>query len=112
MAALTLTVPTGAGIVVAPITPSASDTIALSVLGEAGCNLRIQTTGTLSNLTISDSGLTPAANPLSPATTALAMSATQIKTVYISPKRADLATGLVTIVSSSQVGMTYELYPA
>lgn len=111
MAALTLTVPApGTGTVVTPLTPTASDTISLAVLGEAGCNLRIQTAGTGSNITISDAGATPAGNTTT--ATAITQSATQIRTVYISPKRADLSTGLVTITSSSQATMTYELYPA
>ncbi len=113
MAALTLIAPVGTGTTVTGTTPSATDTIALSVLGEAGCNLRVQTTGTLTNLTISDAGSTPAGNALSPATTAVTLSATQIKTIYISPKRADLATGLVTITASGALtGVTYELYSA
>jgi hypothetical protein len=110
MAALTLTVPTGAGTVVTPITPSASDTIAASLLGDQGGILRVQTTGTLSNLTVSDAGSTPAGNTTT--ATAIAMSATQIRSIYISPKRADPLTGLITITSSSQAGMTYELTPA
>lgn len=110
MAALSLTVPVTAGATVTPTTPTASDTIALAVLGDAGCILRVQTAGTLSNLTISDAGLTPAGNTT--AATAVAMSATQVKAIFISPKRADTATGLVTITSSSQTAMTYELYPA
>lgn len=111
MAALTLTTPTGGtGTVVTALTPSASDTIASSLLGEQGCVLRIQTAGTGSNITISDAGSTPAGS--STTATAITQSATQIRSVYISPKRADLTTGLVTITSSSQATMTYELYPA
>lgn len=110
MAALTLTVPVGTGATVTPTTPTASDTISLGVLGDAGCILRVQTTGTASNLTISDAGLTPAASATT--ATAVAMSATQVKALYISPKRADPLTGLVTLTSSSQTAITYELYPA
>ncbi len=110
MAALTLTVPApGTGTVVTPLTPTASDTIALAILGDAGCNLRIQTAGTGSNITISDAGSTPAGNTTT--ATAVTQSATQVRTVYISPKRAD-SSSLVTITSSSQATMTYELYPA
>jgi hypothetical protein len=100
----------GTGLVVTPTTPTASDTIAIAVLGDAGCNLRIQTAGTGSNITISDAGSTPAGNATT--ATAITQAATQVRTVYISPKRADLSTGLVTITSSSQATMTYELYPA
>lgn len=110
MAALTLTVPApGTGTVVTPLTPTASDTISLAILGDAGCNLRIQTAGTGSNLTVSDAGTTAAGS--SATATAITQSATQVRTVYISPKRCD-SSGLVTITSSSQATMTYELYPA
>jgi hypothetical protein len=110
MAAIPLIAPVSTGTTITPTTPTVSDTISIALLGDAGCNLRVQTTGTLSNLTISDAGITPAGS----ATTAtpVAMSATQIKTIYISPKRADLTTGLVTVTASSITGMTYELYPA
>ncbi len=111
MAALTLLVPTAAGTVVTGTTPTASDTIAASLLGDAGCILRCQTTGTSTNLTVSDAGATPAGNTTT--ATAITMSATQIKMIYISPKRADLATGLVTLTASGALtGVTYELYPA
>lgn len=111
MAAIPLTVPTpGTGTVVTATTPSASDTIAASLLGEQGCVLRIQTAGTGSNITISDAGTTPAGSATT--ATAITQAATQIRSVFISPKRADLTTGLVTITSSSQATMTYELYPA
>lgn len=112
MAALTLTVPQpGTGNVVTPLTPTATDTISLAVLGDAGCNLRIQSTGTGSTITISDAGFSPAGN--APPVTSITQSATQIRTVYVSPKRADLSTGLVTITASGALtGITYELYPA
>jgi hypothetical protein len=111
MAALTLTAPgPGTGTVVTALTPTASDTISTGVLGDQGCNLRIQTTGTSSNITISDAGSTPAGNATT--ATAITQTATQIRMVYISPKRAD-ATGVVTITASGALtGMTYELYPA
>jgi hypothetical protein len=71
----------------------------------------VQTTGTSTNLTVSDAGSTPAGNATT--ATAIAMSATQIKSIYISPKRADPATGLVTLTASGALtGVTYELYPA
>lgn len=111
MAAIPLIAPApGTGTVVTPTTPTASDTISSAVLGEVGCNLRVQTAGTGSNLTISDAGLTPAGSATT--ATAVTQAATQVRTIYISPKRADLVTGLVTITSSSQATMTYELYQA
>jgi hypothetical protein len=110
MAAIPLIAPApGTGTVVTATTPTASDTISIAVLGDAGCNLRIQTAGTGSNITISDAGTTPAGSATT--ATAITQGATQIRTVYISPKRAD-SSGLVTVTSSSQATMTYELYPA
>jgi hypothetical protein len=111
MAAIPLIAPVAAGTAVTATTPTASDTIAIAVLGDAGCNLRVQTTGTSTNLTISDAGSTPAGNTTT--ASAVTMSATQIKVIYISPKRADLSTGLVTLTASGALtGVTYELYPA
>lgn len=111
MAALTLQTPTGpGGAVVTANAASASDTITQAQLGTAGVLLRIATSGTLSNVTISDSGTTPANNPAT--VTAVALSATQIKVVYIAPSQVNLGTGVVTITSSSQTGLTYEVYPA
>ena len=110
MALLALTVPTAGGATVAPITPTASDTIALASLGDRGAYLRIETTGTATSVTVSDAGKSPAGNPAS--ASAVALSATEVKAVYISPRQADLVTGLVTVTSTSQTGVTYELYPA
>jgi hypothetical protein len=110
MAALTLFNPTTAGTIVAPAAATASDTIAQAVLGVRGVNLRIATAGTTSNVTISDASLTPGAS--NPATTsAIAMAATQVRVVYISPAQC-AAGGNVTITSSSQTNLTYEVYPA
>lgn len=110
MAALTMTVPAAAGTTVTSNSPSASDTVSSTQLGTQGCNLRIQTAGTGSNVTVSDAGLTPASNPAT--VTAVVMAATAVKVVYISPAQVNLSTGVVTITSTSQTSMTYELYPA
>ena len=110
MAALTLNTPTRPGAVVTPAAASASDTISRTVLGERGANLRIATAGTASNVTVSDSGTTPAGNPAT--VSAVAMGATQVKTVFVSPKQVDSSTGLVTITNTSTVALTYEVYPA
>lgn len=110
MAALVMSTPTAAGTIVTSNAASASDTISSTQLGTQGCNVRVQTTGTLSNVTFSDGGLTPASNPAT--VTAVAMGATQVRIVYVSPAQVNLGTGLVTITSSSQTGLTYEVYPA
>ena len=110
MAALTMSVPTAAGTVVTSNAATASDTITQAQLGTQGVNIRIATSGTTSNVTISDSGTTPASNPAQ--VSAIAMGATQVRIAYISPAQVNLSTGLVTITSSSQTGLTYEVYPA
>lgn len=110
MAALSLTVPTGPGAIATPASASASDTLSQAVIGANGVNLRIQTAGTSSNVTISDGGATPASNPAT--VTAIAMAATQVRYAYISPAQVNLGTGLVTITSSSQTNLTYEVTPS
>jgi hypothetical protein len=110
MAALTLTVPTTTGAICTTASASASDTLTQTQLGSAGCNLRISTAGTISNVSISDGGTTPSNNPGT--VTAIAMAATQVRYAYISPSQVNLGTGLVTITSSSQTALTYEVTPA
>ena len=110
MAALTLSVPTTAGVIVTQNAASASDTITQAQLGTQGVNLRISTAGTGSTVTVSDGGTTPANNPGTP--TGVVMAATQIRYVYISPSQVNLGTGLVTITSTSQTNLFYEVVPA
>lgn len=110
MAALTMAVPTGAGVTVTPNTASASDTITTAQLGTAGVNLIARTSGTVCNITISDAGFTPAGHIAS--VSAVATPATGVKAFYIAPSQADLSTGLVTIGANPITGLTYEVYPA
>lgn len=110
MAALTLTVPTTTGAICATASASASDTITNVQLGTAGCNLRISTAGTTSNVSISDAGVTPSNN--AGTVVPIAMAATEVRYAYISPTQANLGTGLVTITSSSQTNLKYEVTPA
>lgn len=110
MAALTLFNPTTTGTVVTPANASASDTIAQAVLGASGVNLRIATSGTTSNVSISDASLTPGGSNAA-TITPIAMSATQVRVVFISPAQCAPG-GNVTITSTSQTGLTYEVYPA
>ena len=106
MAALNLTVASPPGAIATPNNASASDTLTQAQVGATGINLRIQTTGTGSNVTISDGGATPVSNPGTPS--AIVMAATQVRYAYISPAQVNLGTGLVTITSTSQTGLTYE----
>lgn len=91
------------------ITPSASDTIALSTAGPNGWALRVITTGTSSNISIADPNVTALNNPGT--VTPIAAPATGVRMVYIPKAAANPGTALVTVTSSSQAGMTYELYP-
>lgn len=109
MAALNLTVPTAAGAICTPNSASASDTLTQAQIG-AGVNLRISTAGTTSNVSISDAGLTPSGN--AGTIVAIAMAATQVRYAFIGPTQANLGTGLVTITSTSQTNLIYEVTPA
>jgi hypothetical protein len=91
-----------------PITPTASDTIARTQFGPNGCVLRVITTGTASNISISDPGTTPSSNPGT--VTPLAAPATGVRMLPIPLAAINPATDLATITSSSQTGLTYELY--
>lgn len=91
------------------ITPAASDTIPGSTAGPNGWFLRVITTGTASNITVVDPGTTAISNPAS--VTPLAAPATGVRMLLI-PRGAINSSGVVTVTSSSQAGMTYELYTA
>jgi hypothetical protein len=91
------------------ITPTASDTIPGSTAGPNGWFLRVITTGTASNISVLDPGATAISNPGT--VTPLAAPATGVRMLLIS-RGAVNGAGFVTITSSSQAGMTYELYTA
>jgi hypothetical protein len=110
MTALTPQSVVSTGTTPVPITPTASDTIAVSTSGPAGWNLRVITTGTASNISVLDPGFTPQSNPGT--VTPLAAPATGSRMLFIPKQAASLATGNVTVTSSSQTGLTYELYTA
>lgn len=110
MAALTPQSVVTTGTTPTPITPSASDTIALATAGPAGWNLRVITTGTSSNVSVLDPTFTAVSNPGT--VTPLAAPATGVRMVFIPKAAASPASGNVTVTSSSQAGMTYELYTA
>ena len=95
-----------------PITPSAgspgSDTIAAGQMGPNGCVLRVITSGTASNVSVLDPNLTALGNPGT--VSALAAPATGVRWLPIPPSAVDPVTGNATVTSSSQTGLTYELY--
>jgi hypothetical protein len=92
-----------------PITPTASDTIPGSTAGPNGWFLRVITTGTASNISVLDPGFTPQSNPGT--VTPLAAPGTGVRMLLI-PRAAINSSGVVTVTSSSQTGLTYELYTA
>jgi hypothetical protein len=92
-----------------PITPTASDTIPGSTAGPNGWFLRIITTGTASNISVLDPGATAIGN--SGTVVPVAAPATGVRMVLV-PRAATNSSGVVTVTSSSQTGLTYELYTA
>jgi len=110
MAALAATTPARTGTAVTGAAVAASDTIAHSILGSNGAHLEILNGGgSTDNITISDSGATPAGT--SPGTYAVSVTNGTNKVFLISPKQVDSATGLVTITHSFTTSVTYKLYP-
>lgn len=92
-----------------PITPTASDTIPGSTAGPNGWFMRVITTGTASNISVLDPTPTQISNPGT--VTPLAAPATGVRMLLI-PRGAINSSGQVTVTSSSQTGLTYELYSA
>ena len=91
-----------------PITPSASDTIARSQFGPNGVIIRVITTGTATNLTVSDPTKTDLSNSGTPPT--LACPATGARKTLIPVAAIDPASDNATInFSGALTGVTYEL---
>lgn len=107
MAALTSQTFAQAGTTPAVITPTASDTIAAAQFGAVGVVLRAITTGTTSNLSVLDPGSTSLGN--AGTVTPIALPATGARMIRI-PTSAINSSGVATVTSSSQAGLTYELY--
>ncbi len=110
MALLTATRPTAGGTVIAGAAVSSSDTISVGDLGALGAYLIVANGGVGSiNVTISDSGATPAGN--SATTAAVAVTNGTSKAFYINPKAANPSTGVVTVTFSGTTSVTYQLIP-
>lgn len=93
----------------APITPSASDTIAAGQMGPVGCALRVITTGTATNVSVLDPGRTAMSNPGT--VTAVAAPATGVRMILVPASAVDSATGNATVTfSGALTGVTYELF--
>jgi hypothetical protein len=90
--------------------PNASDTIPGSTAGPNGWFLRVITTGTATNVSVSDPGFTPISNPGT--VTAVAAPATGVRMILI-PRGAVDSSGVVTVAfSGARTGVTCELYTA
>lgn len=92
-----------------PITAASSDTIAEGQFGPNGCHVRVITTGTVTNVSVSDPGVTPGlgnAGTVVP----LATPATGSRMLLIPRGAINPTTLVATINFSSITGVTYELY--
>jgi hypothetical protein len=91
---------------------AASDTISRAILGTRGAILEI-INGNASDdeMTISDSGLTPAGSPLSGSAYDVTVDDGTSKAFLISPKQVNITTGVVTVTHSVTSDVTYKLYP-
>lgn len=101
---------TQAGITPAQLTPQTTDTINEAQFGPFGLMARIVTTGTATNVTVSDPTLTGLNNVGTPAV--LAAPATGVRALFIPRAAINPATGVATLNFSSVTGVTYELYRA
>lgn len=91
------------------ITPSASDTIASSQFGPNGVAMRVITTGTATNVSVLDPGLTAIGN--AGTVVVVAAPSTGVRMILISLAAIDPATGNATVTfSGALTGVTYELY--
>ncbi len=91
------------------ITPSASDTINETQFGATGVVMRVITTGTATNVSIVDAGLTPLGN--GGTSVVLAAPATGTRMVIIPRTAISQSSGNATVTfSGALTGVTYELY--
>ena len=110
MAALTAITPTNTGALSAGSAVAASDTIARGIMGPKGAYLEIiNGNASVDNVTVSDSGATPAGN--SPGTVAVTVAAGTARVVHVKPEQVNPATGNVTVTHSVTATVTYKLYP-
>jgi hypothetical protein len=98
-----------AGTTPAALTPGATDTIASQQFGPTGLYARVITTGTSTNVSVLDPGLTPQGNPGT--VTAVAAPATGVRMVFIPRSAINPATDQASVTfSGALTGVTYELY--
>ena len=93
----------------AALTPAAADTIAEASFGQNGLHARVITTGTATDVTITDPNLTPLGYTGTPSI--VSCPATGVRMIPIPRAAISPATGLATInFSGARTGVTYELY--
>lgn len=110
MGALVATTPTRTGTAVTGAAVSASDTIAVALLGSIGAILEILNGGASpDSMTISDASVTPTG--AAAASNAPSVTNGTNKVFLITPRMADPTTGLVTITHGFTTSVTYKLYP-
>lgn len=98
-----------AGTTPVPITPTGSDTISSSDIGQGGVILRVITTGTVTNVQVVDPGLTPLGNAYNPVP--VACPATGVRMIFVGPNAVNPATGVATVTySGALTGVTVEAY--
>jgi hypothetical protein len=118
MAALNAITPVNGGVSSAGAAVAASDTVAQSVMGPNGAYLEIiNGNASPDNVTISDSGTTPAGNALSVnggsagAVVAATVPNGQSRVFRLTHAQVNPATNLITITHSVTSTVTYKLYP-
>lgn len=98
-----------AGTTPAAITPTASDTISEIDIGSRGVILRVITTGTATNVSISDPNNTLLGNPGT--VTPVACPATGVRRILVPRSAVDEDTGVATVsYSGARTGVTVEAY--
>lgn len=112
MAALSATQYTKAGTASPGAAVASSDTVSQTILGTRGAILEILNgNASTDNMTISDSGATPAGSTLSGGTYAVSVTNATNKVFFLHPAQVDPTTGLITITHSVTATVTYKLYP-
>jgi hypothetical protein len=93
----------------APITPTASDTIASAQFGPNGVAMRVITTGTSTNVAVQDPNLTASGNPGT--VTPVAAPSTGVRMILIPRSAINASSDVATVTfSGALTGVTYELY--
>lgn len=99
----------GAGVTPAAITPAASDTISKTDIQSRGVILRVITTGTATNVSVSDPNLTKSGN--AGTIVPVACPSTGVRMILVPASAVDPATGVATVsYSGARTGVTVEAY--